>query len=108
MSSMSASGDAHAGLVLQLCRDCFYRAFEDEGHETIIVNKLFAPGERIAVAASGGKDSTVLAHVMTTLNKRHGCYSPAQSGSLMTFRASSALSRCQGAARRHTDVPEPV
>lgn len=26
---------------------------------------------RIAIGASGGKDSTVLAHIMTTLNVRH-------------------------------------
>ena len=57
----------------QLCRECFYRAFEEEVHETIVENKLFLPGQRIAVAASGGKDSTVLAHVMTTLNARYGC-----------------------------------
>ena len=56
----------------QLCRECFYRAFEEEVHDTIVENKLFLPGERIAVAASGGKDSTVLAHVMTTLNARYG------------------------------------
>jgi len=63
--------DASQSRPLQLCRDCFYRAFEEEVHETITQNKLFQPGERIAVAASGGKDSTVLAHVMTTLNARY-------------------------------------
>ncbi len=40
-------------------------------HQTIVTNNLFSPGERVAVAASGGKDSTVLAHVMTTLNARY-------------------------------------
>lgn len=33
--------------------------------------KLFKRGERIAIAASGGKDSTVLAHVMKLLNERY-------------------------------------
>jgi len=33
---------------------------------------LFKTGEKVAIAASGGKDSTVLAHVMKTLNERHG------------------------------------
>ena len=33
--------------------------------------KLFQPGERIAIGASGGKDSTVLASVLKTLNERH-------------------------------------
>lgn len=46
-----------------VCRDCFFRAFEDEVHATITSSSMFKPGERIAVAASGGKDSTVLAHV---------------------------------------------
>ncbi|CAL5219941.1 g1873 [Coccomyxa viridis] len=55
----------------QLCKQCFYTALEDEVHETIVKNKLFKAGERIAVAASGGKDSTVLAHILTLLNARH-------------------------------------
>ena len=38
---------------LQLCKQCFYAALESEVHETIVKNKLFKPGERIAVAASG-------------------------------------------------------
>jgi len=71
-------------------------------HQTIVDNALFHPGQRVAIAASGGKgnthrrkqrstllvprlssccccfldppspDSTVLAHMMTLLNKRHG------------------------------------
>lgn len=32
---------------------------------------MFKAGEKVAIAASGGKDSTVLAHVMKTLNERH-------------------------------------
>lgn len=40
-------------------------------HETIVSNNLFQPGQRVAIAASGGKDSTVLAHLMKVLNERH-------------------------------------
>ncbi|KAL6234124.1 hypothetical protein BDW75DRAFT_231424 [Aspergillus navahoensis] len=40
-------------------------------HETITSNSLFHPGERIAIGASGGKDSTVLASVLRTLNERY-------------------------------------
>jgi cytoplasmic tRNA 2-thiolation protein 1 len=40
-------------------------------HETIIGTNLFFPGERIAIGASGGKDSTVLAAVLKTLNERY-------------------------------------
>jgi cytoplasmic tRNA 2-thiolation protein 1 len=36
-----------------------------------VSNGLFRRGERVAVAASGGKDSTVLAHMLTLLNARH-------------------------------------
>ncbi|MCO5581242.1 hypothetical protein L7F22_035120 [Adiantum nelumboides] len=61
--------DAMGRLV---CKDCFYLAFEEEIHQTIIENQLFKPGERVAIGASGGKDSTVLAYVLTELNKRHG------------------------------------
>ena len=33
---------------------------------------MFSPGQRIAIGASGGKDSTVLAHTLKLLNERHG------------------------------------
>jgi cytoplasmic tRNA 2-thiolation protein 1 len=56
---------------MQLCKCCFFRCFEDEVHQTISSSNLFKPGERVAIAASGGKDSTVLAHMMTLLNERH-------------------------------------
>jgi len=54
-----------------LCRECFFNALEEEVHETIVSNNLFKAGEKLALAASGGKDSTVLAHIVTTLNKRY-------------------------------------
>jgi cytoplasmic tRNA 2-thiolation protein 1 len=40
-------------------------------HETVVAHKLFRPGERVAIGASGGKDSTVLAAVLSRLNARH-------------------------------------
>lgn len=55
----------------KLCKTCFITVFETEIHETITSNSLFRPGERIAIGASGGKDSTVLASVLKTLNARH-------------------------------------
>ncbi|XP_055690726.1 cytoplasmic tRNA 2-thiolation protein 1 [Lutzomyia longipalpis] len=54
-----------------LCRECFLGAFEAEIHHTITDNALFTPGMTVAIAASGGKDSTVLAYVLKTLNERH-------------------------------------
>lgn len=72
----------------QICKDCFFYVFETEVHNTIIQSSLFKPGDRVAIGASGGKgtvsplptdfhvftlflDSTVLAHVMKTLNERY-------------------------------------
>ncbi|KAJ6119340.1 Cytoplasmic tRNA 2-thiolation protein 1 [Penicillium sp. IBT 18751x] len=56
----------------KLCRACFLEVFETEVHETITASNLFYPGERVAIGASGGKDSTVLAAVLKTLNERYG------------------------------------
>ncbi|KAH9059316.1 hypothetical protein EDB87DRAFT_1684715 [Lactarius vividus] len=55
----------------QICKDCFFRVFETEVHNTITEVRLFKPGDSVAIGASGGKDSTVLAHVMKTLNERY-------------------------------------
>lgn len=55
----------------QICKDCFFRVFETEVHNTITEAQLFKPGDRVAIGASGGKDSTVLAYVMKTLNERY-------------------------------------
>ena len=55
----------------KLCKECFYHVFETEIHLTIIKEKLFYKGETIAIGASGGKDSTVLASIMKTLNERY-------------------------------------
>jgi len=54
-----------------LCKTCFYFAFETEIHHTIVRCGLFKPGDYVAIGASGGKDSTVLAHVLKTLNERY-------------------------------------
>ncbi|KAI9777626.1 MAG: nucleotidyltransferase [Geoglossum umbratile] len=55
----------------KLCKPCFLSIFEDEIHHTIKSNALFHRGERVAIGASGGKDSTVLASVLKTLNERY-------------------------------------
>lgn len=57
--------------LMKICKNCFYYVFETEIHNTITTNKLFYPGERVAVGASGGKDSTVLAYVLKKLNEEH-------------------------------------
>ncbi|RWS01820.1 cytoplasmic tRNA 2-thiolation protein 1-like protein [Dinothrombium tinctorium] len=54
-----------------LCKECFFECFELEVHETITKCELFKRGQKVAIAASGGKDSTVLAYIMKTLNDRY-------------------------------------
>lgn len=54
-----------------MCKECFFDAFETEIHYTIVESNLFQPGQTVAIAASGGKDSTVLAYVMKLLNKKY-------------------------------------
>jgi len=44
----------------QICRDCFYYVFETEVHNTITQSKLFNPGDRVAIGASGGKGANIL------------------------------------------------
>ncbi|XP_064296263.1 cytoplasmic tRNA 2-thiolation protein 1 [Phalacrocorax carbo] len=73
-----------------LCRRCFLAAFEDEAHLALTGRKRRPPsrgdadegqtsppaapkpGDTLAVAASGGKDSAVLAHLLARLEARHG------------------------------------
>ncbi|KAL7409692.1 hypothetical protein BDY24DRAFT_402649 [Mrakia frigida] len=55
----------------QVCKACFFWVFEEEVHNTIVQADLFQKGDRVAIGASGGKDSTVLAHIMKTLNDRY-------------------------------------
>lgn len=55
----------------KLCKECFFVVFETEIHNTIVDAELFHRGERVAIGASGGKDSTVLASVLKTLNERY-------------------------------------
>uniref|UniRef100_UPI00358EEB6B cytoplasmic tRNA 2-thiolation protein 1 n=1 Tax=Myxine glutinosa TaxID=7769 RepID=UPI00358EEB6B len=53
-----------------LCRPCFFFVFESEVDAAVQRGRLFLPGERVAIGASGGKDSAVLAHVLKELNER--------------------------------------
>lgn len=55
----------------KLCKECFFLVFETEIHNTITSAQLFERGERVAIGASGGKDSTVLASILKTLNERY-------------------------------------
>ena len=54
-----------------MCKQCFYFCFEEEIHQTITRGKLFKRNDRVAVASSGGKDSTVLGYGLKLLNERY-------------------------------------
>ena len=54
----------------RFCKSCFISSFEEDVFSTIKRYDLFRRGERVAIAVSGGKDSTVLAHVLCALNVR--------------------------------------
>lgn len=54
-----------------LCRQCFFRAVEGDFHRTVVNSGMFTPGEVVACGASGGKDSTVLMHLLQMMNQRH-------------------------------------
>merc|ERR1712071_633537 len=59
----------------KVCKDCFIEAFEFEVGHTILFelrkkHGLMMPGQRVAIGASGGKDSCVLIEVLNNLNNR--------------------------------------
>jgi cytoplasmic tRNA 2-thiolation protein 1 len=56
---------------LPYCKECFFIDFEARIHQTIIEGNILKPGNRVAIAASGGKDSTVLAYVLKKLNDQY-------------------------------------
>lgn len=53
------------------CIKCFISNFEQDIHKYIIKSKMFEKGDKVAICVSGGKDSTVLAHILNKLNKEY-------------------------------------
>jgi tRNA(Ile)-lysidine synthase TilS/MesJ len=54
----------------KFCAGCFSKYFEGKVWETIRKYRMIKRGEKIGVAISGGKDSTVLAHVLNKLSRQ--------------------------------------
>ncbi|OAF66048.1 hypothetical protein A3Q56_06222 [Intoshia linei] len=61
----------HAKIQQFLCKICFIKIFEEDVHQNVIENKLFSNGDTVAIGASGGKDSSVLIHVLKVLNDKY-------------------------------------
>ena len=57
-----------------MCRECFYRAFEEEVHKTIIDAQLFKTGDRVAVGASGGKGGSYINSCLKSLQMGFLCF----------------------------------
>ncbi|EDO08009.1 hypothetical protein BBOV_III004460 [Babesia bovis T2Bo] len=56
---------------LPYCRQCFINEFEKEVYDLIEEHKLIVDGDVVCIGVSGGKDSSVLAHVLATLKERY-------------------------------------
>ncbi|SOV12250.1 PP-loop family protein, putative [Plasmodium gaboni] len=55
----------------KLCKECFIESFEEDVHDTILKKRMFEDNDKICIAVSGGKDSSVLAHVLVNLKKKY-------------------------------------
>jgi len=53
----------------KLCRRCFTESIEEKVRVTIAKYKMFEVDDRIAVAVSGGKDSTSLLHILAKIEE---------------------------------------
>lgn len=55
------------------CDRCLIKSVEKRFWRTVSRDKLIAPGDRVAIAVSGGKDSVGLLHLLAKYCGRHGC-----------------------------------
>ncbi|KAI5189947.1 cytoplasmic tRNA 2-thiolation protein 1 [Nematocida sp. AWRm77] len=55
----------------RLCKECFTAEVEEEVHCTVTETQMFKNVQTLVIGVSGGKDSTVLAHILTLLNRKH-------------------------------------
>jgi len=53
--------------LLSLCKDCFVDRFRRQLRHTIKQYRMFGPNDRILIAVSGGKDSSVLWYLLTEM-----------------------------------------
>ncbi|UKK01811.2 hypothetical protein MACK_001164 [Theileria orientalis] len=53
------------------CKQCFIESFETNVYNYITSNNLISDGDRVCIGVSGGKDSSVLTHVLFTIKNRY-------------------------------------
>ncbi|BAM40504.1 uncharacterized protein TOT_020000759 [Theileria orientalis strain Shintoku] len=53
------------------CKQCFIESFETGVYNYITSNNLISDGDRVCIGVSGGKDSSVLTHVLFTIKNRY-------------------------------------
>ncbi|MEM2192153.1 MAG: TIGR00269 family protein [Candidatus Hadarchaeales archaeon] len=58
---------------IYLCDRCFVKGFERRFRRAVVKEHLVVPGEKIAVAVSGGKDSVTCMHLLAEYCKRKNC-----------------------------------
>lgn len=56
---------------VSLCKSCFADYFERKARKTISKFRMLSKGDTIAVALSGGKDSTAMLSIIASIAKRH-------------------------------------
>lgn len=54
---------------VELCRNCFFKYFENKVRKTILKYQLIKPKDHIVVAVSGGKDSMDLLYILNKLKE---------------------------------------
>lgn len=54
-----------------LCAGCFVKSIEKKARKTVRSGRMLNHDDRVAVAISGGKDSTALLHILHGILKRH-------------------------------------
>lgn len=64
--------DRHYAGVL-LCDRCLMKSVEGRFRRTVAEHKLVSPGEKVAVAVSGGKDSVVCLHLLADYCRWRNC-----------------------------------
>ncbi len=53
-----------------LCKECFFNYFQEKIRKTFVQQRLISKNDRVAVALSGGKDSTLTLYILNNLRQK--------------------------------------